>query len=264
MSSRTIVYKGLLLADQVGTYYLDLKDPRCVSALALVHQRFSTNTFPEWPLAHPYRYVAHNGEINTVKGNYNWMRAREGVMSSPVLAADLKQAVPDQLRRPVRHRHLRQLPRAAHDGRLPAGAGRDDDDPRAVGAAHADGRAPQGVLRVPRGHAGAVGRPGVHRVHRRPPDRRHAGPQRPASLALLRHRRRPGDHGFRIRRAAGAREQDRAQVAPAARQDVPDRPRAGPHDRRRGAQGQPRQQQAVQAVDREPAHQAGRPVRQRR
>src|SRR5665647_759520 len=75
MSSRTVVYKGLLLADQVGTYYLDLKDPRCVSALGLVHQRFSTNTFPEWPLAHPYRYVAHNGEINTVKGNYNWMKA---------------------------------------------------------------------------------------------------------------------------------------------------------------------------------------------
>ncbi|HYF17635.1 MAG TPA: glutamate synthase central domain-containing protein, partial [Ramlibacter sp.] len=94
MSSRTVVYKGLLLADQVGTYYLDLKDPRCVSALALVHQRFSTNTFPEWPLAHPYRYVAHNGEINTVKGNYNWMRAREGVMSSPVLAADLKKLYP--------------------------------------------------------------------------------------------------------------------------------------------------------------------------
>ena len=66
MSSRTAVYKGLLLADQVGTYYLDLQDERCVSALGLVHQRFSTNTFPEWPLAHPYRYVAHNGEINTV------------------------------------------------------------------------------------------------------------------------------------------------------------------------------------------------------
>jgi glutamate synthase (NADPH) large chain len=94
MSSRTVVYKGLLLADQVGTYYLDLKDPRCVSALGLVHQRFSTNTFPEWPLAHPYRYVAHNGEINTVKGNYNWMKAREGVMSSPVLAADLKKLYP--------------------------------------------------------------------------------------------------------------------------------------------------------------------------
>ena len=94
MSSRTVVYKGLLLATQVGTYYLDLQDTRCVSALSLVHQRFSTNTFPEWPLAHPYRYVAHNGEINTVKGNYNWMKAREGVMSSPVLGADLQKLYP--------------------------------------------------------------------------------------------------------------------------------------------------------------------------
>ncbi len=94
MSSRTVVYKGLLLADQVGTYFLDLQDKRCVSALGLVHQRFSTNTFPEWPLAHPYRYVAHNGEINTVKGNYNWMKAREGVMSSPVLGEDLQKLYP--------------------------------------------------------------------------------------------------------------------------------------------------------------------------
>ena len=94
MSSRTVIYKGLLLADQVGTYFYDLQDVRCMSALGLVHQRFSTNTFPEWPLAHPYRYVAHNGEINTVKGNYNWMKAREGVMSSPVLAADLKKLYP--------------------------------------------------------------------------------------------------------------------------------------------------------------------------
>lgn len=94
MSSRTVIYKGLLLADQVGTYFLDLLDPRCVSALGLVHQRFSTNTFPEWPLSHPYRYVAHNGEINTIKGNYNWMKAREGVMSSPVLGDDLKKLYP--------------------------------------------------------------------------------------------------------------------------------------------------------------------------
>ncbi len=94
MSSRTVIYKGLLLADQVGTYFLDLRDERCVSALGLVHQRFSTNTFPEWHLAHPYRYVAHNGEINTVKGNYNWMKAREGVMSSPVLGADLQKLYP--------------------------------------------------------------------------------------------------------------------------------------------------------------------------
>jgi glutamate synthase domain-containing protein 2/glutamate synthase domain-containing protein 1/glutamate synthase domain-containing protein 3 len=94
MSCRTVIYKGLLLADQVGQYYQDLQDPRVVSALALVHQRFSTNTFPEWPLAHPYRMVAHNGEINTVKGNFNWMRAREGVMKSPVLGDDLKKLYP--------------------------------------------------------------------------------------------------------------------------------------------------------------------------
>jgi glutamate synthase (NADPH/NADH) large chain len=94
MSARTIVYKGLLLCHQVGQYYRDLADPRVVSALALVHQRFSTNTFPEWPLAHPYRLIAHNGEINTVKGNYNWLRAREGVMRSPVLEQDLAKLYP--------------------------------------------------------------------------------------------------------------------------------------------------------------------------
>ncbi len=90
MSCRTVIYKGLLLADQVGRYYRDLQDPRTVTALALVHHRFSTNTFPEWPLAHPYRMVAHNGEINTVRGNFRWMRAREGVMKSPVLGDDLR------------------------------------------------------------------------------------------------------------------------------------------------------------------------------
>ncbi|SFV03701.1 glutamate synthase-related protein [Pseudoduganella namucuonensis] len=94
MSARTVVYKGLLLADQVGVYYKDLQDPRCISALAMVHQRFSTNTFPEWPLAHPYRLLAHNGEINTVKGNFNWMRAREGVMKSAVLDQDLQKLFP--------------------------------------------------------------------------------------------------------------------------------------------------------------------------
>jgi glutamate synthase (NADPH/NADH) large chain len=93
-SVRTIVYKGLLLADQVGSYYRDLADPLTVSAVALVHQRFSTNTFPAWPLAHPYRMIAHNGEINTVKGNFNWLRAREGVMQSAVLGEDLPKLYP--------------------------------------------------------------------------------------------------------------------------------------------------------------------------
>ena len=94
MSARTVVYKGLLLADQVGQYYLDLQDARVVSALALVHQRFSTNTFPTWPLAHPFRMIAHNGEINTLRGNYNWMRAREKGTWSPLLGADLDKIWP--------------------------------------------------------------------------------------------------------------------------------------------------------------------------
>ena len=75
VSPRTVVYKGLLLADQVGTFYRDLANPLTESALAMVHQRFSTNTFPSWKLAHPYRLIAHNGEINTVRGNVNWMNA---------------------------------------------------------------------------------------------------------------------------------------------------------------------------------------------
>jgi len=93
-SSRTIVYKGIMLAAQVGTYYLDLMDPRLVSALALVHQRFSTNTFPSWRLAHPYRLVAHNGEINTLRGNVNWMEARKHAMKSPLFGDDMEKLWP--------------------------------------------------------------------------------------------------------------------------------------------------------------------------
>ena len=94
MSTKTIVYKGLLLADQVGAYYKDLNDPRVVSSIALVHQRFSTNTFPSWELAHPYRMIAHNGEINTVKGNFNWLRARERAVETAVLGDDVKKLLP--------------------------------------------------------------------------------------------------------------------------------------------------------------------------
>ena len=94
MSARTLAYKGMLLAHQVGEYYLDLKDARVESALALIHQRFSTNTFPSWDLAHPFRLIAHNGEINTVRGNVNWIRARQGAISSPVLGEDLAKIWP--------------------------------------------------------------------------------------------------------------------------------------------------------------------------
>jgi glutamate synthase (NADPH/NADH) large chain len=93
-SSRTVVYKGLLLAPQVGSFYRDLTDPRAESALAMVHQRFSTNTFPSWKLAHPYRFIAHNGEINTVRGNANWMNARRRTLESELLGPDLDKMWP--------------------------------------------------------------------------------------------------------------------------------------------------------------------------
>ena len=94
MSARTVVYKGMFLADQLGPYYPDLRDERFVSALAMVHQRFSTNTFPSWKLAHPYRMVAHNGEINTKRGNVNWMAARQATLSSPEFGDDIKKIWP--------------------------------------------------------------------------------------------------------------------------------------------------------------------------
>ena len=94
LSARTIVYKGLLLAPQIANFYPELSDPDVVSALCLVHQRFSTNTFPTWPLAHPYRYIAHNGEINTLRGNVNWMYARQSVLASPNFGKDIQKLFP--------------------------------------------------------------------------------------------------------------------------------------------------------------------------
>ncbi len=94
LSSRTMLYKGILLATQVGNYYLDLQDPLMESALALVHQRFSTNTFPSWKLAHPFRFICHNGEINTVRGNINWMNARRDALRSEVYGEDLEKLWP--------------------------------------------------------------------------------------------------------------------------------------------------------------------------
>ncbi|HMC77771.1 MAG TPA: glutamate synthase large subunit [Vicinamibacterales bacterium] len=94
LSSRTLVYKGMLTAGQILPTFPDLGDPDMESALALVHQRFSTNTFPSWPLAHPYRFVAHNGEINTLRGNINWMHARERLLQSPLFGDDLRRLLP--------------------------------------------------------------------------------------------------------------------------------------------------------------------------
>ncbi|MDQ2749171.1 MAG: glutamate synthase large subunit [Actinomycetota bacterium] len=94
LSSRTLVYKGMLTTDQLGVMFPDLTDERFASAIGLVHSRFSTNTFPSWPLAHPYRYIAHNGEINTIRGNRNWMRTREALLESDLIPGDLSRLFP--------------------------------------------------------------------------------------------------------------------------------------------------------------------------
>ena len=94
LSCRTMIYKGMLMPEQVHQYFLDLRDPDMETALALVHSRFSTNTFPSWERSHPYRYIAHNGEINTLRGNVNWMKARQGMLESELFGDDLKKILP--------------------------------------------------------------------------------------------------------------------------------------------------------------------------
>ncbi len=226
----------MFLADQLGTYYPDLHDPDFESALALVHQRFSTNTFPAWSLAHPYRMIAHNGEINTLRGNNNWMAARQASVSSPKFGADINKLWPISYEGQsdtacfdnalefltmggysLAHAMMMMIPEAWAGNQL---------DER---------RAPR-LLRIQRRADGAVGRPGGDRVYQRPPDRRHARPQRLAPGALCRHPRRPHHHGVGSRRAAGSGGRHRHQVAAAAGQNAAGRSRAGPAHSRRGAQ----------------------------
>ena len=260
MSSRTLVYKGMLLAHQVGEYFPDLTDESMVSALAMVHQRFSTNTFPTWDLAHPFRLVCHNGEINTLRGNVNWIRARAAGHREHGAGRGSRQDLAADLRRAVGFRVVRQRARAPRDGRLLARARDDADDSRGLGRQPADGRGPPRVLRIPRGADGAVGRTRGDGVHRRPADRRDARPQRPAAGALHRHRRRLHRDGLRGRRARHPGAQDRHEVAPAAGQDAPRRHRAGPHHRRRRIEAHARHVEAVPPVDRTLADRARRPA----
>ena len=133
LSLRTLVYKGMLTTGQLEPFFPDLSDRRFATELALVHSRFSTNTFPSWPLAHPYRMIAHNGEINTVKGNRNWMRARESQLATDVIPGDLDRLFPICTPGGLRLGLLRRGARAAAPRRpLPAARGA-DDDPRGVG-----------------------------------------------------------------------------------------------------------------------------------
>ena len=185
LSSRTITYKGMLTTEQLPAFYPDLTDVRMESAIAIVHSRFSTNTFPAWPLAHPFRYIAHNGEINTVRGNRNWMRAREALLKTDLIAGDLSRIYPicsdgasdsasfDEVLE-LLHLSGRSLPHAMMM-MIPEAW---ENNPIA-------GRAGPRLPRVPRLPDRAVGRPGVRDVHRRPDARRGAGPQRPAARPLV-------------------------------------------------------------------------------
>ena len=139
LSSRTIAYKGMLTTMQLPQYFPDLRDERCMSAIAIVHSRFSTNTFPSWPLAHPFRFVAHNGEINTVRGNRNRMHAREAMLASTRIRGDLSQAVADLHTRRLRLGVVRPGSRTAAPRRPQPAARGADDDPRGVGEQHHDG-----------------------------------------------------------------------------------------------------------------------------
>ncbi len=208
------------------------------TALALVHSRFSTNTFPSWDRAHPYRYIAHNGEINTLRGNSNWMHAREARFEAELFGEDIAQDQPDH--QPERQRlgmfdntlellYLagRSLPHAMMMMIPEPWSGHQsmDDDKRAFYQYHS-------CLMEP------WDGPAVDRVHRRQADRRGARPQRPAPVALLRHQGRPRDHGLRGRRARRAARERGAEGPAAAGPHVPRRHRAGPHHRRRGDQAQ--------------------------
>ena len=190
-SSRTLVYKGMLISHQLRHFYPDVADERFASALALVHSRFSTNTFPSWERAHPYRVICHNGEINTLMGNVNWMRARESQLASELFGDRPAEGDAGRAPRRLGLGDVRQRPRAA-DARRPLAAARgDDDDPRGLPRPRRPARGAQGLLRLPRLPDGAVGRPGVGVLHRRHARRRDAGPQRAAPRALGRDHRRP-------------------------------------------------------------------------
>ena len=247
-SSRTVVYKGLLLAPQVESFYEDLRNPLTESALCLVHQRFSTNTFPSWRLAHPYRFIAHNGEINTVRGNVNWMYARRRTMESDLIGADLDKMWPI-----IPHG---QSDTACVDNALEllvAGG---------YSLSHAM------MMLIPEAWAGNplmdAKRKAFYEYHAalmEPWD----GPAciaftdgRQIGATLDRNGLRPArflvtdDDKVVMASEAGVLpipdEQDRAQVAPAARQDAADRPRAGPHRRGRGAEAHAGRSRALRGV----------------
>ena len=262
LSARTLGYKGMVTTLQLEPFYPDLQDERFASELAVVHSRYSTNTFPSWPLAQPLRMLAHNGEINTVNGNRNWMRARQSQLESELLG-DLAPVLPICTDGRERLGVVRRGARAA-DPHRPQPAARDHDDgPRGVREAGRHRPEAARVLRVPLDADGAVGRPGRAHLHRRHARRRDPRPQRPAPRPLDRDHRRPHRDRQRDRRARLRARAHQAPRAPAPRPHVPRRHRAAPHHRGRRDQGAARRPGAVAGVARRGPRAPGRPARAR-
>ena len=260
LSCRTLIYKGMFLADQLGKYYPDLHEPDFETALALVHQRFSTNTFPSWPLAHPYRMVAHNGEINTLRGNVNWMAARQASVSSKLFGDDISKLWPisyegqsdtacfdnaleflAQGGYSLAHAAMMLIPEAW------AGNPLMDDERKAFYEYHAALMEPwDGPAAIAftdgRQIGGTLDRNGL----------------RPARWLVT------ADDRVIMASEAGVlpipEERDRAEVAPAAGQDAAGRPGGRPHHLRRGDQGAARQEASLREVAEEDAARAGRPA----
>ncbi len=187
LSFKTLVYKGMLMTEQLARYFPDLQNPLMESALALVHSRFSTNTFPSWDRAHPYRYIAHNGEINTVRGNINWIKARESLFESELFGEHMRELMPvvnpNGSDSAMFDNTLELLVLAGRS--LPHAMMMMIPEPWSAHETMDDGTAR--FLPVPLLPDGALGRSGGDRLHRRPADWRDARSQRPASVALLHH-----------------------------------------------------------------------------
>ena len=224
LSSRTLIYKGMLTTHQLDEVFPDLRDERVASALAVVHSRFSTNTFPSWPLA-----TRSASSPTTARSTPSWATATgcgpARRCSPPTWCRATWTGSTRSAPRRVGLGVVRRGARAAAHGRALAAALGADDDPRGVGEPRRDGRPAARVLRVPLVGDGAVGRPRLRRVHRRRPGRRGARPQRPASQPLLGHRRRAGGAGVRGRRPRPRPGDHRAQGPAPARPDVPRRHR---------------------------------------
>ena len=202
LSCRTIVYKGLLLAPQIANFYLELSNSEVRSGLCLVHQRFSTNTFPTWHLAHPYRYICHNGEINTLRGNVNWMNARTSILASPLFGDDIKKLEPIIAPGGSDSANLdNAVELLLLAGPQPSARYGDAHSAGLAERSHHAGRR-QGVLRISRLADGALGRPRRSGLYRWPHDRRQTGPQWFAARPICGDESRPGDHGFRGRGVA--------------------------------------------------------------